>query len=120
MGNLKRALLAVLALLLALAVLAFSLENQQSVSLIFLGWAGPKLPLSLITITALLVGMIVGPTLYWVFMRRSRVSKKAYRLITAAACQYSMLDKGAILNREVVGGWGGWRVQHKKDGPLEV
>ncbi|CAI8797733.1 lipopolysaccharide assembly protein A [Pseudomonas sp. IT-P100] len=76
MGNLKRALLAVLVLLLALAVLAFSLENQQSVSLIFLGWAGPKLPLSLITITALLVGMIVGPALYWVFMRRSRVSKK--------------------------------------------
>lgn len=76
MGNLKRALLAAWALLLALAVLAFSLENQQSVSLMFLGWVGPQLPLSLVTITALLVGMIVGPALYWVFMRKSKVAKK--------------------------------------------
>jgi uncharacterized integral membrane protein len=76
MAKIKCALLAVFMLLLALAVLAFSLENQESVSLIFLGWVGPKLPLSLVTITALLVGMIVGPALYWVFLRRFGVEKK--------------------------------------------
>ena len=76
MRNLKRALLAVFVLLLVLAVLAFVLENQQSVSLLFLGWVGPQLPVSLLVVLALLVGMTIGPLLGWVLGRSSRSSRK--------------------------------------------
>jgi putative membrane protein len=76
MHNLKRILLAVFILLLVLAILAFVLENQQSVTLLFLGWAGPQLPVSLITVLALLVGMVIGPVLGWIIGRTFRASRK--------------------------------------------
>lgn len=76
MSNLKRILLSVLILLLVLAILVFVLENQQSVSLLFLGWAGPQLPVSVITVGALLIGMLIGPVFGWVLGRASRASRK--------------------------------------------
>jgi len=76
MRNLKRALIGVFILLLVLVILAFVLENQQSVSLLFLGWAGPELPVSLIVVLALLVGMIFGPLLGLFLGRSSRAARK--------------------------------------------
>ncbi len=76
MLNLKRILLAVVILLLILATLAFVLENQQSVSLLFLGWAGPELPVSLVMVIALLIGMVIGPICTWCLGRSSRGSRK--------------------------------------------
>ncbi|WP_447793414.1 LapA family protein [Pseudomonas farris] len=76
MHNLKRVVLAVFVLLLVLAILAFVLENQQGVSLLFLGWAGPQLPVSLIMVIALLIGMVIGPILGWFLGRTSRASRK--------------------------------------------
>jgi uncharacterized integral membrane protein len=76
MRNLKRALLGVFALLLILAILAFVLENQQPVSLQFIGWAGPELPASLVVVVALLVGMVIGPILGWLLGRSARSSRK--------------------------------------------
>ena len=76
MRNLKRVLLAVFVLLLILAILAFVLENQQSVSLLFLGWAGPPLPVSLVVVFALLIGMVIGPVLGWFLGRASKISRK--------------------------------------------
>lgn len=76
MRNLKRVLFAVLILLLVLTILAFVLENQQSVSLLFLGWAGPQLPVSLLLVLTLLLGMVIGPILGWFLGRRSRASGK--------------------------------------------
>lgn len=76
MRNLKRVLLAVFVLLLVLAILAFVLENQQSVSLLFLGWAGPQLPISLVMVVALLIGMVIGPVLSWLLGRSYRASRK--------------------------------------------
>jgi len=76
MRNLKRALVGVFALLLVLVVLAFVLENQQSVALLFLGWAGPQLPVSLLLVIALLIGMVIGPILSWLLSRTSRGSRK--------------------------------------------
>ncbi len=66
MHNLKRVLLGVLVLMLILAILAFVLENQQLVSLLFLGWSGPQLPVSLVIVLAMLVGMVIGPILGWI------------------------------------------------------
>jgi len=76
MRNLKRVLFGIFMLLLVLAILAFVLENQQSVSLLFLGWAGPQMPISLVMVLALLIGMVVGPLLGWFLGRSSRASRK--------------------------------------------
>ncbi len=76
MRNFKRVLLAVFVLLLILAILAFVLENQQSVALLFLGWAGPQLPVSVVLVIALLVGMVIGPVIGWLLARSSRASRK--------------------------------------------
>ncbi|AZD30999.1 LapA family protein [Pseudomonas chlororaphis] len=76
MRNLKRVLLAVFVLLLVLTILAFVLENQQPVSLLFLGWAGPQLPVSVVTVIALLFGMLIGPLLGWSVGRMVRGRRK--------------------------------------------
>ena len=67
-------MLAVFVLLLVLAILAFVLENQQSVTLLFLGWAGPELPVSLVMVLALLIGMVIGPIVSWFLGRTYGVS----------------------------------------------
>lgn len=76
MHNLKRVLLGVLVLMLILAILAFVLENQQLVSLLFLGWSGPQLPVSLVIVLAMLVGMVIGPILGWIRKCASKASGK--------------------------------------------
>jgi len=76
MRNLKRILVGVFILLLVLVVLAFVLENQQSVALLFLGLSGPQLPVSLIVVLALLIGMLIGPVLGWFLGRTSKASRK--------------------------------------------
>lgn len=76
MRNLKRVLIAVFVLLLVLAILAFVLENQQSVTLLFLGWAGPQLPVSVVMVVALLIGMVVGPIVSWFLGRTSKASRR--------------------------------------------
>lgn len=63
MGNLKRVVLVGVLLLLAVAILAFMLENQQTVSLFFLGWEGPQLPVAIYVSLALLLGAVIGPLL---------------------------------------------------------
>lgn len=63
MGNLKRVVLLGVLLLLAVAILAFMLENQQTVSLFFLGWEGPQLPVAIYVSLALLCGAVIGPLL---------------------------------------------------------
>ncbi|MGG2024096.1 DUF1049 domain-containing protein [Pseudomonas sp. AO-1] len=76
MRNLKRILLGVFILLLVLAILAFVLENQQSVSLLFMGFSGPQLPVSVVVVLALLIGMMIGPVLGWFLGRSSRAARK--------------------------------------------
>ena len=76
MRNLKRILLGVFLLLMLLIVLAFVLENQQSVSLLFLGFSGPQLPVSVVAVLALLIGMLIGPVLGWFLGRTSRAARK--------------------------------------------
>ncbi|WP_166224574.1 lipopolysaccharide assembly protein LapA domain-containing protein [Pseudomonas atagonensis] len=76
MRNLKRILLGVFILLLVLVILAFVLENQQSVSLLFLGLSGPQLPVSLVVVLALLIGMLIGPLFAWFLGRSSRAARK--------------------------------------------
>ena len=76
MHNLKRILFSILILLFVLGVLAFVLENQQSISLLFFGWSGPQLPISVLIISALLIGMLIGPMLSWSLSRVREASRR--------------------------------------------
>lgn len=76
MRNAKRAVLVVLALIVAFGVVIFILENQQPTSLMFLGWRSPELPASLFFIAALLIGMVVGPVMGFLAYRRKTARLK--------------------------------------------
>lgn len=65
MQRLKRIALALLILLLIFLVIVFILENRQPTSLLFLGWSSAQMPIAGYVISALLIGMVVGPLLAW-------------------------------------------------------
>ncbi len=72
MYRLSRVLLAVIILVVTLSMLMFVLENQQLVALSFLGWTAPRFPISIFILSALLVGMLVGPLIRIWSRRRER------------------------------------------------
>lgn len=57
-------------LLVALSVLVFVLENQGAVELSFLGWSTAQLPVAVLIVLSLILGMLIGPVLAWLFKRR--------------------------------------------------
>ena len=71
MRGVKRVALVMVVLLVAFVVLAFVLENQQSVSLSLLGQASGQFPVSVFVVLALVAGMLIGPLL-GVMMRDRR------------------------------------------------
>ncbi len=72
MRGIKRVVAVFSTLVVVLVVLAFVLENQQSVSLSFLGLSTEQLPVSIYVVVALILGMLVGPVLGAVIrLRRS-------------------------------------------------
>lgn len=76
MRNFKRVVLAVFAIIVLFGIVVFTLENQQSMSLVFLGWRSPELPVSLYFIAALLIGMAIGPVMGFVAYRRKAARLK--------------------------------------------
>jgi len=66
MRRLIRLFFAIIVILFVSVVLVFMLENQQLISLSFLGWTGPQLAVSFVTLVALLIGMIIGPLIHWI------------------------------------------------------
>ncbi|MFJ1338367.1 lipopolysaccharide assembly protein LapA domain-containing protein [Pseudomonas caricapapayae] len=75
MRNLKRALVVLFVLMLAMLVLFFVLENQQAVALVMFGWSAPAMPVAVPVLVALLVGLAIGPLLgvYGVVRSKRRV-----------------------------------------------
>lgn len=71
-NKIKRLLLAFVFLVLTAAVLLFVLENQGTVGLVFLGFSLPLLPVSALLIAALLVGLLLGPAVSFLVVKRSR------------------------------------------------
>ncbi|MBC3949212.1 MULTISPECIES: lipopolysaccharide assembly protein LapA domain-containing protein [Pseudomonas] len=67
-----RVIAALVALALIVSTIVFILENQQKVSLVFLGWSSPELFLAVPVIIALLAGMLIGPLLGWVVVLRKK------------------------------------------------
>ncbi|WP_304638771.1 LapA family protein [Pseudomonas sp.] len=70
---LKRAVLIIILLLVALATLDFMLENQQNVTLQFLEMSSPELPISLYVIIAFIAGSLLGVLIGWVVTTRLRL-----------------------------------------------
>ena len=72
MRGVRRVALVVAVLLVAFVVLAFVLENQQSVSLSLLGQTSGQFPVSVFVVLALIVGMLIGPLLGMIMRSRRR------------------------------------------------
>lgn len=70
---LKRAVLIIVLLLVALATIDFMLENQQSVALQFLEVSSPELPLSLFIVIAFILGSVLGIFVGWLITTRLRL-----------------------------------------------
>ncbi|MBD8094287.1 LapA family protein [Pseudomonas fluorescens] len=73
MRGVKRVVLVLSVLIVALVVLGFVLENQQAVSVSFLGWASVPLPVSVFVVLALLIGMLIGPVFAVLFRRKVKM-----------------------------------------------
>ena len=71
MQSITRLLQAILILTLILISIAFVLENSQSISLVFFGWPTPQLPLAAYMVIIFLLGMAIGPILFWSAKRKS-------------------------------------------------
>lgn len=76
MRGIKRVVLVLAVLAVALVVLGFVLENQQGVSLSFLGWTTMQLPVAVYVVAALIVGLLIGP-LFCVLAASGRRNKRA-------------------------------------------
>lgn len=63
MLRVKRIALVLFTLLVVLTVFAFVLENQQGITLSFLGWNTAQLPAAVFITLALIIGMLIGPVL---------------------------------------------------------
>ncbi len=70
---LKRAVLIIFLLLVALATLDFVLENQQSTQLQFLELQSPAMPLSLFVVVAFILGSLLGVLIGWLITTRLRL-----------------------------------------------
>jgi uncharacterized integral membrane protein len=63
MRGVRRVSLVLVTLAFVLVILAFVLENQQGVTLSFLGWSSVQLPVAVFITLALIVGMLISPLL---------------------------------------------------------
>lgn len=70
---LKRAVLIIFLLLVALATLDFVLENQQSTQIQFLELQSPAMPLSLFIVIAFILGSLLGVFIGWLITTRLRL-----------------------------------------------
>lgn len=72
MRGVKRVVTVSAVLIVAFVVSAFVLENQQVVSLSFLGWTTGQMPVSVFVGAGLIVGMLIGPLLGILVTRKGR------------------------------------------------
>lgn len=80
MRGVKRVVLVLMVLVVALVVLAFVLENQQGASLSFFGFATGQLPVSVFVVVAFIVGMLIGPLLSALVCKRRRAPASTARI----------------------------------------
>jgi uncharacterized integral membrane protein len=70
MRGVRRVGLLLVVVIAGLATVGFVLENQEGVSLSLFGWVSAQLPVAVFVVTALIVGMVIGPILRGLFFYR--------------------------------------------------
>lgn len=70
---LKRAVLIIVLLMVALATINFMLENQQNIVLQFLEFSSAELPISLFMVIAFILGSLLGIFIGWLITTRLRL-----------------------------------------------
>lgn len=65
MQKIRRAFIALVCLLLAIAVLFFTLENKQQVELGFLGYTSPAMPLAVAILAGFVAGAFFAGLTFW-------------------------------------------------------
>jgi len=100
MRGVKKILVGVGAILIALATLVFMLENQQPVAVILFGWSAPELPIAAFIAFAFLLGMLIGPLLGWfVYGRLSLKVASQRRELAASRKQLAKLAERVAAGR---------------------
>ena len=72
MRGVKRIVSMLVVLVVVFAILVFVLENQQGITLSFLGWNTAQMPAAVFVTLALIFGMVIGPLLGLVTRRARR------------------------------------------------
>ncbi|MHA6193664.1 lipopolysaccharide assembly protein LapA domain-containing protein [Pseudomonas wadenswilerensis] len=70
MAKVLKLLIVIVVFLMALGVLFFVLENEQVVTLVFLGWVWPALPVSVLILAAATLGLLLGGCAGWLGGRK--------------------------------------------------
>ncbi|CAK9888108.1 MULTISPECIES: DUF1049 domain-containing protein [Pseudomonas] len=76
MHKLSRLLVVVLLAMLAVVTVTFILENQQEVTLSFISYSLPALPVAALLVAALVAGLSAGPLLVLMIAWCARGSRK--------------------------------------------
>ncbi|WP_434572735.1 lipopolysaccharide assembly protein LapA domain-containing protein [Pseudomonas sp. Z3-8] len=76
MRSLINAAVVVFFLVLVLIIATFVLENLQGITLSFLGFSLLHLPLSVVVISAFLIGMLLGPLCTFLYGRIERKRRR--------------------------------------------
>ncbi len=82
MRKVRRAFIALICLLLAAAVLLFTLENKQQVELSFLSYTSPALPLAFTILAGFVAGAFFASLTFWLPLGyyKRKAAKQAKKL----------------------------------------
>lgn len=82
MRKIRRAFIALVCLLLAAAVLLFTLENKQPVELTFLSYTSPALPLAFTILAGFVLGAFFAGLTFWLPLGhyKRKTAKQAKKL----------------------------------------
>lgn len=98
MQKIKRAIVFVFLLAVALVVLLFTMENRQLVHLSLMGKETPDLPLALFVLVVFVVGLIVGFAINWLRSKglEYKCRKQAKQIDRLKSEQKSTQEKSSL------------------------
>ncbi len=103
MQKIKRVLVALLCLVLALVVFLFTLENRQGVELGFLGHGSPQMPLAVAIMLAFILGALLSAlTFWWPLLRQKSKNKRLQRKLVRLATLLEQAEDKAAAHSQAV------------------
>lgn len=107
MQKIKRGLVALLCLVLAVPVLLFTIENKQAVKLGFLGYSSPHIPLAVACMLAFMLGALLTALVFWWSLSRyksknKKLQRKIKRLESLLEKAEKQIEKSTKSTQELV------------------